>query len=95
MAFAGLGFAVARFGLDPGEVRLSAYLGIVMVTVAALMTVIGYLQYRELLAEEMAPLTDLARMRARYPALAALLDGRGQLPPKPAQRPTGRPGSRV
>jgi hypothetical protein len=28
--------------------------------------------------------TDLARMRARYPALAALLDGRSQLPPKAA-----------
>lgn len=39
--------------------------------------------------------TDLARMRARYPALAALLDGRSQLPPLPAQHPTGRPESRV
>jgi hypothetical protein len=27
--------------------------------------------------------SDLARMRARYPGLAALLDGRSQLPPQP------------
>jgi len=55
MAFAGLGFAVARFGLKPDEVRLSVYLGIVMVAVAMLMMVIGYLQHRKLLTEEMAP----------------------------------------
>jgi hypothetical protein len=39
--------------------------------------------------------TDLARMRASYPALAALLDGRSQLPPEPAQHPTGRLESRA
>jgi uncharacterized membrane protein YidH (DUF202 family) len=37
MAFAGLGFAVARFGLRPNEVRLSAFMGIVMVVMAMLM----------------------------------------------------------
>jgi hypothetical protein len=39
--------------------------------------------------------TDLPRRRARYPALAALLDGRSQLPPLSAQHRTGRPESRV
>lgn len=68
MAFAGLGFAVARFGLEPGKVRLSAYLGIMMIVVAVLMTVIGYLQHRELLAEEMA--LPGAPAPARWPGVA-------------------------
>jgi uncharacterized membrane protein YidH (DUF202 family) len=55
MAFAGLGFAVARFGLRPDEVRLSAILGIVLVVVGMLMMVMGYLQHRQLLTQEMAP----------------------------------------
>jgi uncharacterized membrane protein YidH (DUF202 family) len=55
IAFAGLGFAVARFGLKPDEVRLSAYLGIVMVVVAVLITVMGFVQHRKLVTQEMAP----------------------------------------
>jgi hypothetical protein len=39
--------------------------------------------------------TDLARMRVSYPALAALLDGRSQLPPLPAQRHGGHPENRA
>ncbi|HEX3960222.1 MAG TPA: hypothetical protein VHZ03_26890 [Trebonia sp.] len=37
---------------------------------------------------------DLARMRASYPALAALLDSRSQLPPLAAQHRAGKPGDR-
>jgi uncharacterized membrane protein YphA (DoxX/SURF4 family) len=64
----GPGFAVARFGLEPGGVRLSAYLRMVMVVVAVLMTVIGQLQHREPLAEEMAP--PGAPASARWPGVA-------------------------
>lgn len=39
--------------------------------------------------------TDLGRMRARYPALASLLEGRRRLPPLPAWYRARQPGSRA
>jgi uncharacterized membrane protein YidH (DUF202 family) len=69
MAFAGLGFAVAQVSaFEPGEVRLSAAPGIVMVVIAVLMAVIGYLQHRELPAGEMAPPGTPASVR--WPGVA-------------------------
>jgi uncharacterized membrane protein YidH (DUF202 family) len=55
ISFSGLGFGVARFGLQPDRVRLSAYLGIVMVIVALVMAVVGYAQHRQILMQEIAP----------------------------------------
>jgi uncharacterized membrane protein YidH (DUF202 family) len=55
IVFAGLGFAVARFGLAREDARLSACLGIVMVLVALLMAVVDYTQHHRMLLQEIAP----------------------------------------
>ena len=75
LAFAGLGFGVARFGLKPNlspdEVRTSADLGIVFVGVAVLLTLVGYAQHVMLLKEELAP--PGAPQPARWPGVVATI----------------------
>jgi len=55
ISFSGLGFAVAKFGLKPDQARLSAGLGMVLVVVALVIALIGYLQHSQLLELEKAP----------------------------------------
>ena len=49
LSFAGLGFAVAKFGLNPNQGRVAGYLGTLMVLVGFALTVVGFLQHRALL----------------------------------------------
>jgi uncharacterized membrane protein YidH (DUF202 family) len=46
LAFAGLGFAVAKFGLNPRTMHVSGYLGTFMVLVGLLIIIIGFAQHR-------------------------------------------------
>jgi putative membrane protein len=46
LSFAGIGFAVAKFGLSPKMTHLGDYLGIFMVLVGLLVIVIGFVQHR-------------------------------------------------
>lgn len=49
LSFAGLGFAVAKFGLDPRQGRVAAYLGTLMVLVGFALSVVGFVQHRALM----------------------------------------------
>jgi putative membrane protein len=46
LSFAGIGFAVAKFGLSPKMGHTGDYLGIFMVLVGLLVIVIGFVQHR-------------------------------------------------
>jgi putative membrane protein len=49
LSFAGLGFAVAKFGLSPRLAHVGAYIGTFMVLVGLVLTVVGLAQHRALL----------------------------------------------
>ena len=49
LAFAGLGFAVAKFGLNPKTMHVSGYLGTFMVLIGLLIIIIGFVQHRAVL----------------------------------------------
>ena len=49
LAFAGLGFTVAKFGLSPKIMRVSGYLGTFTVLVGLLVVIIGLAQHRAVL----------------------------------------------
>ena len=56
LAFAGLGFAVAKFGLNPRTMHVSGYLGTFMVLNGLLISILGFAQHRaELLKVEPPP----------------------------------------
>ena len=55
LSFAGLGFAVDKFGRTPGLVHFAGYLGIIMTLVGLLFTIIGFAQHRTVLIEEKSP----------------------------------------
>jgi putative membrane protein len=46
LSFAGIGFAVAKFGLTPKTTHLAGYLGTFMVLVGLLVIIIGFAQHR-------------------------------------------------
>jgi putative membrane protein len=46
LSFAGIGFAVAKFGLNPKMTHLAGYLGTFMVLVGLLVILIGFAQHR-------------------------------------------------
>jgi uncharacterized membrane protein YidH (DUF202 family) len=46
LTFAGLGFAVAKFGHTPKTTHFSAYLGTLMVLLGLLVVIIGFAQHR-------------------------------------------------
>ena len=46
LSFAGIGFAVAKFGLNPKMAHVSGWLGTVMVLVGLMVIVIGFVQHR-------------------------------------------------
>jgi hypothetical protein len=52
LAFAGLGFAVAKFGRTPGLAHVAGYFGMIMALVGLLFTIMGYAQQRIVLTEE-------------------------------------------
>jgi uncharacterized membrane protein YidH (DUF202 family) len=70
LGFAGLGFAVAKFGLESSLTRLSGYVGLVLVLVALLLTMAGFAQHRSTVAQEKIP--PGAPRPAGWPALAAV-----------------------
>ena len=70
VALAGLGFAVARFGLNPKTMHASGYLGTFMVVIGLLVTIIGFAQHRDVLREvELSP-WGLASSRVPHVAAA-------------------------
>jgi uncharacterized membrane protein YidH (DUF202 family) len=50
LSFAGLGFAVAKFGLSPRLAHAAAYLGTLMVLVGLVLTIVGLAQHRALIS---------------------------------------------
>jgi putative membrane protein len=69
LSFAGLGFAVAKFGLGPKTGHVSGYLGTFMVLVGLLVIVIGFVQHRAIVRQVGAPSGEPAA--ARVPHIAA------------------------
>jgi putative membrane protein len=64
LSFAGLGFAVAKFGLNPNT-HASGYLGTFMVLIGLLVTIIGFAQHHAVVrAEEPLPPGLPARWRS-------------------------------
>jgi uncharacterized membrane protein YidH (DUF202 family) len=70
LSFAALGFAVAKFGLNPHQEHLGAYLGTLMVLVGLVVTIMGLTQHRALL-RKLAPADAQDRAHARSIYLVA------------------------
>lgn len=70
VSFAGLGFAVAKFGLNPKMMHLPEYLGTFMVLAGLLVTITGFAQHRAVLLK-IRPLPPGASTPSRLPHLAA------------------------
>jgi putative membrane protein len=69
ISFAGLGFAVARFGRTPSTIQASVDLGIAMSVVGALFALVGLAEYQGILVKEKPP--PGAPVPARWPAAVA------------------------
>jgi len=70
VSFAGLGFAVAKFGLNPRTMHTSAYIGTFIVLVGLLVTIIGFAQHRAVL-HQVEPPAPGAPVPSRLPHAAA------------------------
>ena len=70
LGFAGLGFGVAKFGLESQLTRLTNYLGLFLVFVALLLTIAGFAQHRSTEAQEKIP--PGAPQPARWPAVTVV-----------------------
>ena len=70
LAFAGLGFAVAAFGLNPKMMRVSGYLGTFMVLIGLLIITIGIAQHRAVLLKVGPPPGTPAPPRSFHVAAA-------------------------
>jgi putative membrane protein len=70
LAFAGLGFAVAKFGLNPKTMHVSGYLGTFMVLVGLLISIIGFAQHRAVLLKVEPPAGAPAPSRSAHVAAA-------------------------
>jgi len=68
LSFAGLGFAVAKFGLT--KTHVSGYLGTFMVLVGLLVIVIGFVQHAGVVRQVGAPSDMPATARATHVAAA-------------------------
>ena len=55
IAFAGLGFAIAKFALTSKTTHVSCYLGTFMVLIGVLVTIIGFAQHRAVLLKVEPP----------------------------------------
>ncbi|MBR7838601.1 DUF202 domain-containing protein [Actinospica durhamensis] len=55
ISFAGLGFVVAKFGVETGLQRTSDAIGIVMALIGLVFIVLGYLQYLKTMELEQGP----------------------------------------
>jgi putative membrane protein len=69
LSFAGLGFVVAKFGRSRGMIHLAGGVGIFLVLIGLLLTILGYVQHREVLISEGAP--PGAPVPLRWPAVTA------------------------
>jgi putative membrane protein len=69
LSFAGLGFVVAKFGRSRGMIHLAGGVGIFLVLIGLLLTILGYVQHREVLISEAAPAG--APVPLRWPAVTA------------------------
>jgi putative membrane protein len=71
LAFAGLGFAVAKFGLNPKTMHVSGYLGTFMVLVGLLIIIIGFMQHRAVMLKAETQPGVPAPSRSSHVAAAA------------------------
>ena len=71
LAFAGLGFAVAKFGLNPRTMHVSGYLGTFMVLVGLLIIIIGFAQHRAVMLKVETQRGVPAPSRSSHVAAAA------------------------
>jgi len=69
LSFAGIGFAVAKFGLNPKMTHLAGYLGTFMVLVGLLVILIGFAQHRAVARK--VGLASAASMSMRVTHVAA------------------------
>lgn len=69
VAFAGLGFVVAKFGRTTGTSSEAGYLGIFLVLVGLTLIVIGYIQHRSVVMTAKPP--NGAPEVSRWPAVTA------------------------
>ena len=54
LSYAGLGFVVAKFGLDSSHARLAEYIGILLVLLGLLLTTIGLARHHSVITREHA-----------------------------------------
>lgn len=54
LSYAGLGFVVAKFGLDSGHARLAEYIGILLVLLGLVLTTIGLAQHSSVITQDHA-----------------------------------------
>jgi uncharacterized membrane protein YidH (DUF202 family) len=71
LASAGLGFAVAKFGLNPKMMHISRYLGSFIVLVGLLIIIIGFVQHRTVLLKVEPPPGAPSPSRSSHVAAAA------------------------
>jgi uncharacterized membrane protein YidH (DUF202 family) len=69
VAFAGLGFVVAKFGVTVGLAKVAGYLGVCLTIVGLLYIVVGYVQFRIIVSRESPPPGALSP--SRWPAAMA------------------------
>jgi putative membrane protein len=69
LSFAGIGFAVAKFGLSPKMTHLAGWLGTFMVLVGLLVIVIGFAEHRAVVRQ--VGLSSQAPVTTRVTHLAA------------------------
>jgi putative membrane protein len=72
LSCAGLGFAVAKFGLNPKTMHVSGYLGTFMVLIGLLLIILGFAQHRAVL-HMVEPPPPGAPARPRFPHSAAAI----------------------
>jgi putative membrane protein len=75
LSFAGLGFAVAKFGLSPSMTRTAGVLGTFMVAVGVLVAVIGFAQHRAVIRRVGGPpdLPEAAKVTHTAAAVGCVL----------------------
>jgi putative membrane protein len=70
LSFAGIGFAVAKFGLSPKMAHLAGYLGTFMVLVGLVVIVVGFAEHRSVVRQMGLSSQVPVRMRVTHIAAA-------------------------
>jgi uncharacterized membrane protein YidH (DUF202 family) len=70
LSFAGLGFVVAKFGLNPRQAHIAGYLGTLMVLAGLVLAIVGLAQHHVLL-RKLEPTDSSTRAHVRWMHIAA------------------------